>query len=119
MASHNKKGKEGEDRAAKYLSESGYKIIRRNWRYKHKEIDILAYHDNKLIVVEVKTRSTADFGDPSEAVTIRKQRYLIEAAEAYLNTIDEEPEVRFDIVSIIDENGRMAIEHIEDAFNPF
>ncbi len=118
MAQHNEIGRKGEKLAAEYLLSKKYKIIKLNWRYKHKEIDIIAYDNDWLVIVEVKLRSTDYFGDPSEFVTKKKQRYLIEAAEAYLETIPSSPEVRFDIVSIIGSDGHFEIEHITDAFNP-
>jgi putative endonuclease len=118
MALHNEIGKKGEKLAADFLSKAGYKIIAYNWRYRHKEVDIIAHDGNYLVIVEVKLRSTDYFGDPSEFVTKKKQRFLIEAAEAYLNTIAEEPEVRFDIISIIAGSNGYQFDHITDAFNP-
>jgi putative endonuclease len=118
MASHNEKGEQGELIATDFLRRKGYKIIRQNWRYRHKEIDIIALDKEELVIVEVKLRSTDYFGDPSEAVTLKKQRFLIDAAEAYLDTREDAPEVRFDIVTIIDNNGDFEIEHITDAFSP-
>ena len=118
MARHNELGQEGEKIAVDYLRQKGYKILWQNWRYRHKEVDIIAFEGEELVIVEVKMRSTDYFGDPSEAVTKKKQRFLIEAAEAYLNTRSDEPEVRFDIVSIIAGEGGHSIEHITDAFNP-
>jgi putative endonuclease len=118
MARHNEIGEKGEKLAAEYLLRKKYRIVRLNWRYKHKEIDIIAYDNDWLVIVEVKLRSSDSFGDPSEFVTKKKQRYLIEAAEAYLDTIPSAPEVRFDIVSIIGADGHYEIDHITDAFNP-
>lgn len=118
MAFHNDIGKRGEILAADYLARRGYNIVANNWRYRHKEVDIIARYGEKLVIIEVKLRSTDYFGDPSEAVTKRKQRFLIEAAEAYLEKLDEEPEVQFDVVSIIDNSGGYQIEHIADAFTP-
>jgi putative endonuclease len=118
VATHNEKGQEGEKLAVDFLQRKGYKILWKNWRYKHKEVDIIAIDKEELVIVEVKLRSTDYFGDPSEAVTKKKQRFLIEAAEAYLETREDEPEVRFDIVSIISGNSDHTIEHITDAFNP-
>lgn len=118
MISHTEKGQIGEEIAVGFLKQKGYLILHRNWRYKHKEIDIIAREGGKLVIVEVKLRGTDYFGHPSEWVTKKKQRFLIEAAEAYLETIDEEPEVRFDVVSIIEEKGEAGIELIDDAFIP-
>jgi putative endonuclease len=118
MGTHNEKGTEGEKIAVDFLRQKGYKILWQNWRYRHKEVDIIAFDKEELVIVEVKLRSTDYFGDPSEAVTKKKQRFLIEAAEAYLETREDEPEVRFDIVSIISDNSDHSIEHITDAFHP-
>ncbi len=118
MADHNEIGIRGEKLAAEFLIDQGYKIVTCNWRYRHKEVDIIARDNAELVIVEVKLRSTDYYGDPSEAVTRKKQRFLIEAAEAYLDTINEEPEVRFDIISIIAGNNGYQFEHITDAFNP-
>jgi putative endonuclease len=118
MAIHIEIGKKGEKLAAEYLAKNGYNLKALNWRYKKFEIDIIAFDKETLVIVEVKLRSTGYFGDPSEAVTRKKQRYLVEAAEAYVNTIKETPEVRFDIVSIIDSPKGFKFEHITDAFTP-
>lgn len=118
MVSHVEKGQRGEDIAIAYLKNRGYKILHRNWRYKHKEIDIIANEGDQLVIVEVKLRGTDYFGHPSEWVTRKKQRFLIEAAEAYVDTLDEEPEVRFDVISIIDGKGDAGIDLIDDAFIP-
>ena len=118
MADHNEIGRKGEILAAEYLAGEGYSLVALNWRYKHKEIDIIAYDQDRLVIVEVKLRSTDYFGDPSEAVTKKKQRFLIEAAEAYLETIETAPEVRFDIISIVASSRGYRFEHITDAFNP-
>jgi len=118
MCSKTDIGRKGEKLAGIYLADRGYKIVAYNWRYKHKEIDILAYDTDWLVVVEVKLRSSDSYGDPSEFVTLKKQRFLIEAAEAYLDTIPSAPEVRFDVISIVGSEGNYNIEHITDAFNP-
>jgi putative endonuclease len=118
MADHNEIGKRGEKLAAEFLVRLGYSLVVMNWRYKHLEIDIIAYDKEQLVIVELKLRRTDYFGDPSEAVTKKKQRYLIEAAEAYLETINKAPEVRFDIISIIASTKGYQFDHITDAFNP-
>jgi putative endonuclease len=118
MSQHNELGKKGEDLAASYLAELGYKIITRNWRYGKDEIDIIAETGNFIVFAEVKTRSTAYFGEPEDAVDKQKQRFLIRAADAYVNQKEIDLEVRFDIVSIIFEKGMHTIRHIEDAFYP-
>ena len=118
MAQHNQLGKKGEALAATYLSQKGYEIIEQNWRNAKDEIDIIAIHDNFLVIVEVKTRSTDYFGDPSEAVNDMKQSFLIRAAEEYIIEKEIDLEVRFDIISIILTSSQHRIHHIEDAFYP-
>jgi putative endonuclease len=118
MAVHNEIGKKGEILAADFIKKKGYRIVTSNWRHRKKEVDIIAWDGAELVIVEVKLRSTDYFGDPSEAVTIKKQRFLVEAAEAYLSTIAEDPEVRFDIISIIASGNKYIFDHITDAFNP-
>lgn len=118
MTTNTETGRNGEKLAADYLTRKGYTIVAQNWRNRHKEIDIIAYDGDCLVVVEVKLRSTDYFGDPSEFVTMKKQRFLISSAEAYLRTIPSAPEVRFDIISILGTEGDYKIEHIDDAFNP-
>ena len=118
MAAHNDFGKLGEELAVKYLTGKGYKILERNWHNVHKEIDIIAQDGQELVIVEVKTRQTDEYGEPDIAVTKQKQKYLISAANSYIFRNHLELETRFDIVSIIFRDGEPVIEHIEDAFLP-
>ncbi len=118
MAEHNDFGKLGEEIAANYLEGKGYEIVERNWRNTHKEIDIIAKDGETLVMVEVKTRQTDEYGNPDIAVTKKKQRLLIAAANAYLFKNKLDVETRFDIISIIFKDGESVIEHIEDAFLP-
>lgn len=118
MAEHNDFGKLGEEIAVNYLIGKGYEILERNWRNIHKEIDIIAKDGKFLVIVEVKTRQTDEYGDPDTAVTRKKQRLLISAANAYLSKNNMDIETRFDIVSIVFKGGEPVIEHIEDAFLP-
>jgi len=118
MAEHNDFGKLGEEIAANYLEGKGYEVVERNWRNTHKEIDIIAKDGETLVMVEVKTRQTDEYGNPDIAVTKKKQRLLIAAANAYLFKNKLDVETRFDIISIIFKDGEPVIEHIEDAFLP-
>ena len=111
-------GKEGEEIAAFYLAQKGYKILHRNWRHRKLELDIVLSKDNFLIIVEVKTRSSQYFEKPQDAVTIKKQKFLFDATEAYLESYKLDLEVRFDIVSIVLNDKTNQIEHIEAAFRP-
>jgi len=111
-------GKKGEEIACNYLKKKGYKILATNWHFKHKEIDIIAMLDNTLIIIEVKTRSNEYFERPQDAVNKQKQRFLIQATNAYIIENEFEGEVRFDIVSVIITSNSQKIGHIEDAFYP-
>lgn len=117
---HNiKLGKLGEDFATDYLVSKGYTIFERNWRNHHKEIDIIAFDGKMLVIVEVKTRQTDDFGTPDLAVDRRKQRLLIAATNAYIFSHNIDYETRFDIITVIVKEGQEpSIEHLEDAFYP-
>lgn len=77
MASHNELGKEGENAAVKYLLEKGYEIRHRDWHSGHRDLDIVAQKDGELVIVEVKTRSDACFGQPEDAVDRRKIRSIV------------------------------------------
>jgi putative endonuclease len=111
-------GRFGENLAEKHLNAKGFRIIERNFRTGKLEIDIVAEHMKKLVIVEVKTRHTAEIGEPWRAVTKKKQRQLIKAANNYVQTRDVDLETRFDIVSIVHNSYRTSVEHIEDAFSP-
>ena len=118
MAEHNDLGKLGEELSVKYLTDKGYEILERNWRNRHKEIDIIAKDGRYLVIVEVKARRSNEYGNPDIAVTRQKQRLLISAANSYLFRNKLDLETRFDIISIIFKGSKPFIDHIEDAFLP-
>jgi putative endonuclease len=118
MALHNEIGKKGEAIALAHLREKGYRLRETNWLYRKAELDIVAEFNNQLIVVEVKTRTSREFESPKEAVTIKKQKHIVRAADAYIQQFDIDLECRFDIVSVLIEGNNIDIEHIEDAFYP-
>jgi putative endonuclease len=114
-----KKGAAGEDIAARYLVEKGYTILERNYIYYHKEIDIIAENDEFIVIVEVKSRSSDYFENPEDAVSKKKIRMLVDAAEGYLFSRGIVKDVRFDVIAILFNPGRpYKIEHFEDAFLP-
>lgn len=118
MAEHNDLGRAGEEIAAKHLRDHGYTIRDTNWRFGKDEIDIIAETDNYLVVVEVKTRTSNYFGEPEVFVNSAKQRFLVRAAQAYIEKNNIEKETRFDIISVILNNTTKRVHHIEDAFYP-
>ncbi|MDR6488183.1 putative endonuclease [Chryseobacterium vietnamense] len=120
MANHNDFGILAEDLAVEYLERNGYKILIRNFRFKHNEIDIIAENDNLIIIVEVKARSTDAFMLPQEAVTKTKIKSIVSAANHYLEEFNKDQEARFDIISVLpDDNKNLIIDHIKDAFQAF
>jgi len=118
MSEHNEIGKLGEKAALEYLIKKGYKIHEVNWRYNFKEVDIIAQQNDKMVFVEVKTRATTAFELPQEAVTPKKMKNLVYAADVYLRLNNIEEEGRFDIVTVLAQDGFKILEHIEDAFKP-
>jgi len=123
MAEHNDLGKLGEDLAATHLEENGYSIIERNFVIQKAEIDIIAQKDAVLAIVEVKTRSSLDFGSPQDFVKQKKIQLLIKAVNAYINDrekdFQEDLEIRFDIIAVHKDGESFAIEHLTDAFYHF
>jgi putative endonuclease len=111
-------GKKGEEAAVEFLVKKGYLIHHKNWRFKHKEIDIIAEINNTLVIVEVKSRKDEFYEDLAEAVSYKKQKYLIDAAEAYIFKYNIDIETRFDIIAVVFYKNTMKIEHVEDAFYP-
>ena len=119
MARHNELGKKGEQLALEYLQKKGYKILDKNWRFQKAEVDIIAQKGEILAVVEVKTRSTTDFGNPQDFVNPKKIKLLVGAIDEYVITKDLDVEVRFDIIAIVKEKQAFNIEHLKDAFFHF
>jgi putative endonuclease len=112
-------GQTGEDIAANFLCNNGYKILTRNYRCRIGEIDIIATKDKELVFVEVKTRIGEAYGSPAAAVTGKKQRQISRTAQYYLteNNLFDAP-ARFDVVSIVMSNRHPPlIELIPDAFD--
>lgn len=119
MAWHNDLGKIGERLACEHLIKQGYIVRETNWRLGKLEIDIVAEKDCRLVIVEVKTRASKEFADPSETITSDKIRYLIRAAKAYLGLNPHFNEVQFDIITVTGDNPEsMEIDHLPDAFTP-
>lgn len=116
MESNREVGQEAENMACDYLVKKGYRILEKNWRFKHLEIDIIAEKDHILVVVEVKYRKSVSFGEPEVFVNKQKQKFLIEAINHYICQKDIDKEVRFDIIAISERANKLHIHHIEDAF---
>ena len=104
MAQHNELGKQGEAKAVVYLQKNGYQILETNYTFQKAEIDIIALKNNILAVVEVKTRSSIDFGLPQDFVKPKKIQLLEKAINQYIIDNELDVEVRFDIIAILDSN---------------
>ena len=111
-------GRKGEELAVAHLKSLGYEILDVNWFSGHLEIDIVAKDGKELVIVEVKSRGTDSYEHPSEAVSNKKIRFLINAAEAYIFEKNMELDTRFDVISIIFNGKGFEIEHFKDAFYP-
>lgn len=107
--------RDGEEIAAKYLKKLGYKIIDRNLRARNTELDIVAVHNNILVFVEVKTRTSDKFGTPFEQIAYWKLKSLVKAAEFYKITHTNLPEaMRIDAISVQISSGVPKVEHIQN-----
>ncbi len=111
-------GKKGEEIARQHLIMQGYEILETNWYFHHYELDIIARDGDELVIVEVKARTSSSYEHPSEAVTNRKIRFLVNAAEAYIQQHDSNLDTRFDVISIVFFGDNFNLEHIKDAFYP-
>ncbi|MFO8029864.1 MAG: YraN family protein [Cyclonatronaceae bacterium] len=111
-------GKLGEDRAAAFLSDKGFLILDRNYRFMRAEVDIVAATQREIVFVEVKTRRNTSFGEPEERVDEKKKRQLFKVAEAWLHERKMEGSpVRFDVISVFrPEKEDERITHFEGAF---
>ena len=95
-------GARGERLATAWYEQNGYVVVARNWRCDVGEIDLIATRGDTAVIAEVKTRMSARFGVPAEAVGIAKQRKLRRLAAAWLaQSTTRYEEVRFDVVAII------------------
>ncbi len=119
MAQHNELGKKGEQLAVDFLLKNGYKIVAQNYRFDKAEVDVIARKADVLAIIEVKTRSTVDFGNPQDFVKPKQIRNLVKAIDEYILANDLDVEVRFDIIAIVKTENQFDIEHLENAFYHF
>ncbi len=113
MSYNKEKGAMGENLAADYLRRQNYKILKTNYRSKAGEIDIIAKNNDDVVFVEVKTRSSTDYGNPGEALSKSKKRHIVKTAMHYLMEMDDfSNNYRFDVIEILPGE----VNHIENAF---
>ena len=113
-------GKKGEKAAESFLKKKGYRILKKNYRTKVGEIDLIAEHNNVLVFIEVKSRTDAALEHPFMAVTPRKQKKIAQTANCFLvqNKVGDR-EIRFDVVSVLPGNENpdsLKVEVLQDAF---
>lgn len=94
-------GKLGEQVAAKYLKNQGYKILEKNYRTRYGEIDLICEKEQIIHFIEVKTRTNQNFGWPEEAVNQRKIEKIIKVAEKYLEEHELDLSWQIDIISLL------------------
>lgn len=116
--SHRHIGNEAEDLACKFLEQKGWEILDRNYYSGHSEIDIIAKDGIFTVFIEVKMRSSTQFGQPFEHVTEAKVEHIFKAAEAWAieHGLENSP-MRFDVIGILKRKGKEpTINYIPDAF---
>lgn len=111
----------GEQLAAEYLQQNGYRIAARNWRCRSGELDIVAENDELLVFIEVRSRTnTGTFGTGQESIDIRKQRKVRETAQVYMyaKKTNESIPVRFDVIcAVFHPDGTLdKLDYIRNAF---
>ena len=112
-------GAQGESIACAELERLGYSIVERNYRSRFGEIDIVANDAGTVVFVEVKTKTSGDFGDPVEEVTPQKQRQIISMGESYATfVLPPNTPCRFDVVAVDCSVTPPAITLYKDAFRP-
>ena len=116
IAEHAQMGAWGEMVAAEFLREKGYVILERDWHSGHRDIDIIARHNETVVFVEVKARRNTDYHTPEEAVDFRKQRNLRLAINHYVKYRKIDDPIQFDIITVVGTLGcpHPIINHMED-----
>ncbi len=109
-------GKQAEEYVVRKYRKKDYQILETNWYYNHAEVDIIAFKNDELIIVEVKARSQNSITNPEDAVTTKKKKLLIMAAKEYLERKNLNCSVRFDVVSVVKENHNLKATYFLDAF---
>ena len=117
MARSHELGKRAESLAAALLARRGWTILHRNWRFGHKEIDLIAEREGTVAFIEVKARSGGGYGHPLEAVTSRKRHELEVAARLWIARHGRSGQsYRFDAVWVLRQGGELSVRHVEDAW---
>lgn len=110
-------GLKGELAARRFLRKKGWRILQSNFQCRYGELDLIAEDKDCLVFCEVKTRGPGMIALPQESVTYAKQQKMIKTALFWLQSKAMDRPMRFDVIAVTaDENGKMAVEHLENAF---
>ena len=110
-------GMRGQTEAEAHLTQKGYEILRKNYRLRSGEIDLIAKTGSYIVFVEVKYRKGLSLGYPAESVNAFKQRKIIKTARHYISSNNlTDQDFRFDVVEVLELGGETTVNHIEDAF---
>ncbi|HAZ74102.1 MAG TPA: endonuclease [Rikenellaceae bacterium] len=122
MYSKNTIWKQGEDAAAAYLEKHGHRVLARNWRYSHIEIDIISIKGQELHIVEVKSREIPSSQAPESRVDAHKRKMMVSGARAFLKlnreSLPDDLEVIFDVISVLIDGEMFEIDYYPQAFIP-
>lgn len=118
MSQQSELGKWGEALTVNFYKNKGYTMEATNWHWHHKEIDLIVSNSREIIFVEVKTRTAGVLANPKDALTGKKQKDLLQAANAYIEDQDIDKEARFDVVTIWVNGNEHQIKHVPNAFMP-
>ena len=111
-------GRIGEDIAVRYLEKMKYKILKRNFRNRRGEIDIIAYYDSTIVIIEVKSRRNNKYGYPIDAVNNIKVKKIKDCTQYYLYKEKIKfSKIRFDVIEIYQINKHYVVNHIKNAFD--
>ena len=107
-------GNIGEQIAVEYLEKNKYQILERNFYCRQGEIDIIAKDNQEIVFIEVKTRTSINFGKPAESINEIKQKHMYKAAKYFLyKTKRLDDFIRFDVIEVLISNGKFNINHIK------
>ncbi|MBO5699969.1 MAG: YraN family protein [Bacteroidales bacterium] len=115
-------GKRGEEVALEYLLQRGMKLLERNWRCGHKELDLVMEEEGFIRIVEVRTREYPSIVEPFESITVQKRSRVIAAAKGYMaqkgKFLQGGKEVVFDVVSVLFNGELFEVKYMREAFAP-
>ena len=111
-------GRRGEAVAAAWLEQRGFRVLERNWRTGHKEVDLVVESGHAVHIVEVKTLTPPLLSLPAEKVDARKRARLVAAARRLIAERHIDREIQFDIVAVVLDGDEPKVEYIPEAFYP-